>query len=488
MEDTTLDDLLRVVRQQASHGADPDVREILDWLHRRTGADAALVTNGDTAESSTGRFPQRVLRPLATLLERLSSGQLATAATQVEGVHVRCEALGPHEPRPVLVLAGPAEPTPEVVTLMSHAGVAVSLLFRAAASDRIRYGYQRKAMQLRFAVLHALLRGDPLLARRMTNGAIPPLLNSARVRVHLLQCPPADRDRIERAHQDPSGYHGPDLMVQCPVFKEHLICVIADDEDTRDIGDATLERGETLRRLVRDNQHYSLGVSGVHPLSGTAEAYSQAVHALATARTAPDHTAFYHGRTPLEGVLPRQPALDWARELLRPLDTAPKVSADITRLVMTAPRSAVAHLLGLSRNTVTAHIRRTEKVLGTDLSDVRCRAAVHLALALDGSCPPSAPGDQQPSPVLDDLLRTEGAAAWARTVLRPLDDRHLRTLQGWIAANTDAQETARRLGISRNTVRAHVRTAESQLGLDLLTTGAGVHDIVHALNISAGPT
>ena len=482
----TLEGLLRVVRHQASRGAEPDVTELLDWLHRQSGAEAALITDGEGGvESSTAGFPRGVLRPLAALLERLSSGRLAAAATHTEGLHVRCEALGPHEPRPVLVVAGSSEPTAEAVRLMSHTGLAITLLLRAGASDRVRHDYHRKARQLRFAVLHALLRGDPLLARRMTTGSMPPLLDSGRLRVHVLHCPTADRDRIERAHQDASGYHGQDLMVQCPVFKEHLICLIADDEEASNFDDPTPERGEVLHRLVRDNPGYALGISGVHPLSGTSEGYSQALHALAAARTTPGHTAFYHGRTPLEGVLSRQPALDWARGLLRPLDSVPKVSTDITRLIMSTPRSGVARLLGLSRNTVTAHIRRTERALGSDLTDVRSRAAVHLALALNGSCAGPDPGDRQPSPVLDDLLNTERAASWARTVLRPLDDRHRRTLQGWIDANTDAQEAARRMGLSRNTVRAHVRTAESLLGLDLLTTGAGVHDVVHALRITA---
>ncbi|MEV0776929.1 helix-turn-helix domain-containing protein [Streptomyces sp. NPDC050428] len=82
------------------------------------------------------------------------------------------------------------------------------------------------------------------------------------------------------------------------------------------------------------------------------------------------------------------------------------------------------------------------------------------------------------------MLGTERAAAWAGTVLRPLDTQHRRTLRAWIDANTDAQRAARAMGISRNTVRAHLRATEAALGLDLLTTGTGVHDVVHALHIS----
>lgn len=487
-----LDELLREVRRQTSRGDGPDVGKVLDWLHRQTGAHVALVApDAGRVESSTEDFPAEVLRPLAPLLARLSSGELGAAATQAGALHVRCEALGAYEPRPVLVTAGPAEPASEAVALTSHTGSVLTLLRHAEGSDRAWLGYQRKARQVRFAVLQALLAGEPLLARRMTTGAVPPLLDAGRVRIHLLHCPPPERERIVRAYQDPSGYHGPDLLVQCPVFKEHLICLIAEGEaEPSGLGSPQLGRANDLRRLVRENPDYALGISGTHPLGATAAAYSQAAHALAAARAAPGRVASYYGRTPLDGVLARRPALDWARALVRPLDSAPKTSVDITRLAMSMPRSAVARLLDLSRNTVAAHLRRAEQALGHDLADVRSRAVVHLALALNSSCTgaeaaePPTPGDRQQPPTLDDLLRTERAGAWAQGVLRPLHSGHRRTLQAWIDANADAQQAAYRIGISRNTVRAHLRTAEATLGLDLLTTGTGIHDVVHALHIT----
>ncbi|MEV8022385.1 helix-turn-helix domain-containing protein [Streptomyces sp. NPDC086554] len=488
-QDGRLSGLLREVRRQASCVAGTDVCRILDWLHQQTGVDVAVVADdARTVESSTTGFPQEVLRSLAGLLARLSGGQLAAAATQADGLHVRCEALGPYEPRPVLVVVGRSAPTPEAVALTSHAGHVLALLRRAEGVDRTWRDYHDKARQLRFAVLHGLLAGGPMLARRMTTGAVPPVLDAERLRVHLLRCPSGDRDRIARAHQDPSGYHGQALMVHCPVFKEHLICLIADDgDDGTPCGSGGPERGlgQTLRLLVRDDPRYALGISGAQPLTATAEAYSQAAHALAAARTTPGRVSYYHGQTPLVGILPAQPALAWARALLRPLDSVPKASADITRLAVSMPRSGVARLLGLSRNTVTAHLRRAELALGQDLSDVRSRATVHLALALGNSCAGPEPDHHQRAPALPDLLSNELAAAWAQTVLRPLHARHRRTLQAWIDANTDAQQAARRLDISRNTVRAHLRTAEAALGLDLLTTGTGTHDVVHALDITA---
>ncbi|MEV0321559.1 helix-turn-helix domain-containing protein [Streptomyces sp. NPDC050658] len=472
------------MRRQASCETGADVGDLLCWLHRQTGVDAAVVADG-AVESCTADFPREAPARLGGLLARLSGGQLAAAATQAGSLHVRCEALGPHAPRPVLVVVARSEPTSQTVALISHTGSVLALLRRAAHSDRARHEYHDKARQLRFAVLHGLLAGGPLLARRMTTGTVPPLLDADRLRIHLLRCPSADRDRITQAHQDPSGYHGTALMVHCPVFKDHLICLVAEDDGTDGHGGGPPQGvGATLRRLVRDNPRYALGISDVQPLHATAEAYTQATHALAAARTTPDRVAFHHGKSPLTDILPAQPAIAWARAFLQPLDSAPKASADITRLAITMPRSGVARLLGLSRNTVTAHLRHAQQALGQDLADVRTRAAVHLALTLSGSREGLDPQPQQP-PALDDLLSTEQAAAWARAILRPLQARHRRTLQAWIDANADAQEAAHRMDISRNTVRAHLRTAEAALGLDLLTTSNGTHDVVHALRIAA---
>ncbi|GGY16309.1 hypothetical protein GCM10010358_80060 [Streptomyces minutiscleroticus] len=481
-----LDGLLRVVRRQASDGAGPDVQEVLDWLHRRTGAHVALVMDGaGTMESATEDFPREILRLLAPLLTRISGGQLAAAATEVAGWNVRCERLGAYGSPLVLVTAARSALAPEAIALISHSGSVMMLLRRAVDGERILRGFQDKARQVRFAVFQALMAGEPTLARRMTTGSVPPLLEADRLRVHLLHCPPAHRERIVQAHLDASGYHGSDLLVPCPAFAEHLICLVADDLDDGDgFGGRAGGRSEVLRRLVRDNPGYALGISGPHPLGTTAGAYSQAVHALAAARTTPGRVVSYRGQTTLEGVLPRQSALAWARAVLRPMDSLPTITVDITRSLMSAPRSAVARLLDVSRNTVTAHIKRAERALGLDLADVRSRAVVHLALTLTSTCA-GEPVEQQASACLDDLLRTERAAAWAHTFLRPLQVPQRRTLQAWIDANADAQQAARHIGVSRNTVRAHLRTAEALLGRDLLTTGAGVHDIVHALRITA---
>ncbi|CDR16855.1 helix-turn-helix domain-containing protein [Streptomyces iranensis] len=522
-----LDELLYEVRRQMSRGAGADPRPVLDWLGRQIDADVALVGGAGAVETSTARFPRQILPSLEPTLARLSGGQMAAAATETGDLQVRLEALGSHAPRPVLVVAGASAPTREAASLVSHAGSLIALLDRAQDADTTFRGYQYKARQLRFAVFSALLAGDLTLARRMTTGAVPALLDAARLRVYLLHCPPEDRDRLAQTYQDGSGYHGTGLMVHCPAFKEHLICLVADgaadgsddesadetggrfgDEpgtdphDSADDPETAHGQGAVLRRLVRDNPLYALGISSPYPLGATAEAYGQALHALAAARHTPERMAAYLGRTPLVPLLPHTEAGTWARALLRPLGATPRATLDITRLAVTFPRSAVARLLDISRNTVSHHLSRVEVTLGLDLGEVRTRAALDLAFCLTGGQPDGGFGSEggfgsaggfgarggRPVPTLEELFRTEPAHAWAREFLRPLQDtrgRDLRTtLRAWIDANTDAQRTARHLGLSRNTVRAHLRAAEHLLSRDLLTTGSGIHDLVHALHIA----
>ncbi|MFH8463423.1 helix-turn-helix domain-containing protein [Streptomyces sp. NPDC017991] len=481
-----VDELLRLVRRQGSTRA-----EVLDWLGRRTGAHVAWIGREGAVETATAGFPRRIADALTEHVERLSGGRLAAATTRVGEREVRLEAFGGREPRPVLVTVSTSALSREAAALASQAGGIVDLLSRASDADGGTRGYEAKAAQLRFAVLTALLAGDVTMARRMTTGDVPPLLNAERVRVHLLHCPPADRDRLTRTYLDPSGYHGPGLMVNCPVFKEQLICPVAEDPE---LG-GRFRQDEVLRRLVAENQGYALGVSRPHPLAATGEAYGEAVHALAVARNSPGRLAAYRGRPSLVHVLPRRAALAWARAHLEPLQAVPKPTEDVVRLAVTFSRSGVARLLHLSRTTVTAHCRRAEEALGVDLGEVRTRATLDLALSLTALQPEPADTAQADAvqlvaPPLGELLRSSPATAWAEPFLHPLRDNRHRdlylTVEAWIDANTDAQRTAAQVGLSRNTVRAHLRAAERLLNRDLLTTGSGVHDLVHALRVTGG--
>ncbi|MEE1930999.1 helix-turn-helix domain-containing protein [Streptomyces sp. TRM 70351] len=483
-----LEELTREVRRQTARGpGGPDTRALLDWLARRTGAAVALLADPHGPDVRTDAFPERLGPALGPVLTRLSGGGTSAATTHADGFDAHLTALDGPAPRPVLVAAAPTAVPREAAWLAAHTADALALLRRTHQARQDADGYHPKAAQVRFAVLTALMAGDVGMARRMTAGAVPALLDADRVRVHLLHCPPGDRDRIARALQDPTGYHGPDLLARCPVYDEHLICVLAEHPD------GPGEHAGALRRLVETRPHYALGISDPYPLRATAEAYAQACHALAVARNTPQRVAAYQGQAPLVHLLPHREALAWARRYLRPLGTAPQLTRDITGYAVSLSRSGAARILGVSRNTVTSHVRRAEQLLGADLDDVRTCAAVDLALALTGSqtgLEPDPGLDSGPAaPTLDELLHTERAVAWAGAFLVPVQDashpglEHL--LRTWVEANTDAQRTARVLGVSRNTVRAHLRTAENLLSRDLLTTGSGVHDLVHALRITA---
>ncbi|MFI1720384.1 helix-turn-helix domain-containing protein [Streptomyces sp. NPDC020489] len=413
-------------------------------------------------------------------MARLIDGSLSAATMYLAEREVRLEAFGRRAPRSVLVTVSTSGLSREAASLASHAGGLLQLLDEASAATGNARAHGESARVLRFAVLTALMTGDVTLVRRMTGAAPPPLLEADSVRVHLLHCPPDDRERLVRTYQDASGYHGAGLMVRCPAFEDHLICPIAEDAGPGD----PLRGGEVLRELVRDNPDYALGVSRAHPLAATGAAYSESLHALAVARNSHDRLAVYSGRPSLVRVLPQETACAWSRAVVAPLHAEPKLTMDIIRLAVTFPRSAVARLLNLSRTTVVAHCRRAERALDRDLGQVRVRAELDLALSLDNVAPGPAVA-QQATPTFDELLTTPAAMAWAATFLHPLTDPQRSdldvTARAWIDHNTDAQRTAEALSLSRNTVRSRLRAVERLLNRDLLTTGSGVHDLVHAL-------
>lgn len=480
-----LDELLHWLRRQGARDAAPDLAGLLDWLHRRTGAAVGLLSGTGETEMATPGLPADLPEAVRPMLARLAEGRMTSAVTQSGSAQIRLEALGTRPPRPVLVAVSERALTREEASVISHAGHLLPVLRRAREADEGFRAFERTAHQLRLAVFVALMTGEPALARRMTSGAVPRVLDSGRVRLHLLHCPPHERDGIARAHQDPSGYHGNGLLLRCPVYDEHLICLIRDERPLPGTGEPGL--AERLRRLVRDTPGYALGVSLPHPLRATAEAYDQARHALAVARNSPGRVVAYEGQASLAGVLPRQVGARWARGFLRPLRATSTRTVEVTHLALQFHRGGVAQMLGISRNTVTAHVRRAEEALGLDLRDVRPRAALALALNIPDD-EPGGPGE--PGLTLADVLHTDDAPAeWAHTFLEPLrhdgSGRDLRgTLRAWIETNADAQETARRLGRSRATVREHLRVAETLLNRDLMASGSGIHDVVHALHLT----
>lgn len=312
-----LDELLRRLRPRGGQDAACELQALIDWLGRQIGAEVALVNRTGEVDLSNARFPPDILAGVRPALTQLVDGGLAAAASQVGAVHVRCEALGRQVPRPVLAVAGASPLTQTSMALVSHVGTLAEMLRRARQADDLASRHRQAVGQLRLAVFMALMTGEPTLARRMTTGAVPPLLDAERLRVHLLHCPPPDRGRLIDAYQDASGYHGRGLMVRCPVYDHHVIGLLPTD-DSAGGGLAAL-----LRELVRDNPHYALGISASAPLPATARAYDQARHALAVARHTPDRVVDHHGRPPLAGLLPvgrpwPGPGRSWSRSVKPP--------------------------------------------------------------------------------------------------------------------------------------------------------------------------
>ncbi|WP_405146575.1 helix-turn-helix domain-containing protein [Sphaerisporangium sp. NBC_01403] len=485
--DGRLDEFLRLVGQAARRPElDARLNAVVSWLHEQCCVEIALVSHSGTVDLSTSGFPREILGPLEPTLRHLAHGEAASVAKEAGGFRILLEAVGTQPPRPVLLVVGTEALPREAVSLCSHTGSIIAALYRAREAAQVSLAYSRKSHQMRLALCMAMVAGDVTLARRMSAGAVPPLLNASHLRVCILRCAPAERDRIAWAYEDASGYHGRGLMMRCPVYDEHLICLAGEDEDE---GPGADRRGlpGLLRGLAADPP-YLLGISRPHPLTATAQAYEEALHAVAVARHSVARVAVFQGEPSLDEVLPREPAHRWARCLLQPLDSAPKLTVDILGLALQFPRSGVANLLGISRNTVTAHLKRAEEALRLELRDVGCRAALALALRITSPGLGDSP-DPAALPDVARALRGQAAHQWAEGFLKPLDQHRHRhdlheTLRAWIETNIDAQQTAHRLGISRNTIRAHLITAQSLLNRDLLSGGPGVYDLVHALYIT----
>ncbi|WP_306189088.1 helix-turn-helix domain-containing protein [Streptomyces sp. MK5] len=450
-----------------------DVGKVVAWLAEAVHGTACLL------DGSGALLAGRPLPPAEELVADVAAGRFASAALEDEGRHLRVVRVGdPHSPPAGVLAVSRAAPFDrEAADMLSHTSGVVELLLRAHESGEAGRRLQEATSALRLAVLQLLMVEDTVSARRVAAGPWPGLLDTDTAHVYVLETHREERERLTADCLDATG--GQALVVRCPAVDGHVI-VVAPAETT----------GPALRSLAGGRPHTFLGGSTRHSLARTATAYGQAVSALALARFRPDGTAVYAERTHPERLMDAGALRAWSDRLLRPLDALPHhTRAELVataRLGLEFTAVSAARILGVSRNTVRARMERLERLLGTDLSPLTVRAAVHLALNTqaglrDETAAVPAPRDRAVH--LGDLLSGPALRTWAHELLGRLaaDSRDLRgTLRAWIAAGGNAEHAARLLGVHAQTVREHVRGVEPVLERRLLDTGSDLYEVVLA--------
>lgn len=463
--------LLELART-GTYDAGTAVRRLTAWLADAVGAAVTLTGRRGTAPEAAD----------PRLIADLTEGRLHAAAVQEDHAHLRLVAVGRRAPHPVLAVARDRPFDEQSTALVNHAADVLALLIGARDAEEHRRRAEEAVSSLRLAVLQLLMGGDVPLAQRTAAPLHPGLLDAECADVYILEAPEGRREPL--AHACEAVVDGRALLVRCPAYEQHLIAVVPLPAEAAVCDERTDGVGPALRRTVAAQDGVFLGGSGRHPLERTSEAYAEASRALAVARLRPDRMAAHTAQTRLTEILDPAATGRWAAEALRPLDSlpypgkGPLLATVGLGLEFTAVNAA--RILGVSRNTVRARMDRVGGLLGLDLTDVRARAALHLALHTHAH----GPAEPGPAAPLDRLLDTEGVRGWAAELLGRLDadDRDLRrTLRAWIAENTGVERAAGRLGLHPQTVREHVRSAEPLLRRQLFTGGGDLYELVLAL-------
>ncbi|HZF92249.1 helix-turn-helix domain-containing protein [Streptomyces sp.] len=450
-------------------GRDP--RRVVAWLARTVAADVCL------ADADGTPLAGRPVPADPALTADIATGRIAAAALEDHGRHLRLIRVTLPQPAraAVLTVARTAPFDRRTADIVTHTAGALELLLRAHETTAAGHRLERAASDLRLAILQLLMVEDTVSARRVAAGLWPGLLDTETARVYVAECHPEQRDRLAEACLHATGERA--LVVRCPALDGHVIVVVPGET-----------AADELRSLIDARPGTYLGGSTRQSLARTAAAYGQAVSALAVARFRSGRAALYAERTRPERLMDPGALRDWTLAVLRPLDgLAHHVRAELlatTRLGLEFTAVNTAKVLGVSRNTVRARMDRVEGLLGTDLSELAVRAAVHLALNTQAGLgstlhDPAAAGRTR----LGDLLSGPAVRAWAQGLLARLDadGRDLRgTLRAWISAGGNAERAAQRLGVHAQTVREHVRAAEPVLERQLLAAGSDLYEVVLA--------
>ncbi|MFJ5265095.1 helix-turn-helix domain-containing protein [Streptomyces sp. NPDC088387] len=409
------------------------------------------------------------------LTEAVVTGRIASASLEEGGRHLRLVRVELPAPAAtgVLTVTRTAPFDRRTSEIVTQAATVLELLLRARESTAAGRRLKRAAADLRLAILQLLMVQDIVAARRVAAGLWPGLLDTDSACVYVAESRPEERDRF--AEECLSATRERALVVRCPAVDGHVIVVVPDEAEARE-----------LRALVGSRPDTFLGGSVRQALARTATAYGQAVSALAVARFRPEQSAVYAERTHPERLMDPAVLRAWSTRLLRPLDTLPHhTRAELlatTRLGLEFTAVSAAKVLGVSRNTVRARMDRVEHLLRTDFSDLAVRATVHLALNTQEGHADADRTAGRPAPAdLGALLSGPALRTWSQELLARLDTdgRDLRrTLRAWLACGANAERTAQVLGVHAQTVRERVRGAEPVLERQLLAAGCDLYEVV----------
>lgn len=457
---------------------------LVNTLSSLIGGSAVLLDGA--AQVIAGTADAQLLGHLGQEIDRVASRRARSAAVDVDALTAEVLSVGEAEPYAVLVVVRQGPFTPELRALVSHIGHALWQRWRldTIAADERRLA--EAARRLRNGVLQQLMSGDIAGARRTAGAMGPPLADT--VRVSIVECA-AGRGRVAAQCSEACG--GEAWIVPCPVYSHHLIVIAPAGEKPEEEGIV-----QALKDLAHARDDVYVGISRDAALSQTPDAYQEAMHALAVARSDPERATLFISNVGVElATALGDEAPPWALRLLTPLlqyKPSRHGDPDATELAMTLGLwllfgTGAAALLQLHRNTLDARLRRIAALLERDLTPIGTQAALYLALRLVQLrlSTKVVNFDAAADAGLDDLLVSPAAAGWADKVLAPLmDDANatlLQTVRAWLGHDAQAKPAALALGRSVPAVRKRLARVERLLGLSLLTSPSATSDLWLAL-------
>ena len=467
-----------------------DLERLLDQTARAVDGQAAVIAPDGSIVQSGGYAPRLSRSILAAPVSQVRAGGPGVTASGESGCFVQLLGIDVPAPRPVLAVARSRPHSPRVTDLIRRTADTLALKERIVRADQLDREFAETVPAALLALYTHLMNGDVDNCGKLADAYVPGLLDSGQIQVCLLECPAPRRAEMVDAVTAAAGAGA--LVVAHPGSATR-VAVIAPAR----AGDGSTRLRQALEAAA---EPFGCSIGQSRPVScrNTRDAHQMAAHALAVARRLPHRAVTHQGEKPLALLLGPE-AAGWARWVLRRLDPLPdrEMLTSTVQQALQHGNSGAARLIGVNRKTIALRCRRVGTALGFDLTDLRARAALDLALHIAVRAPqqplpatPPAPAASPQSaaapPQLADLLRAPAARAWALDLLAPLrrDSRPLlETVQAWITCNGRVESCAEQLKVHANTVRNHLAACEAALGRRLVGTSGGAYDVVNAMEI-----